>query len=227
MSGRHPRRLESTLACVQPRLLARYLFGPDNPLKRLLDGPRHLPLFISAWVACTLNAQASTGVINFHGELTTASCRVTAHGQASGEGMDMAIDFGTVAFADLRPPGTWVPGHGRNFILVITCPGEMPGITRARVTFEAADGSGLDPDEPSLLALSADSVARGAGIGLWRPVEGTQMNLSTRPMLSGLFTRVGDESIAKIVVAALYSRTSARALGGSANAALSIGLSYE
>jgi major type 1 subunit fimbrin (pilin) len=226
MSSRQ-KRLEFILLCVQIGRLARYLPRLGHRLKSLADNLRKPALLACGWMAWTLNAQASTGVVNFQGELTTASCRITATGQASGADMHMTVDFGTVAFADLRPPGTWVPGHGRNFILMIICPGEMPGITRAKVTFEAADGSGLDPDDPSLLALSADSLARGAGIGLWRPVEGTQMNLGARPTLSGLFTRAGDESIAKIVVAALYSRTSARALGGSANAALPIELSYE
>jgi major type 1 subunit fimbrin (pilin) len=216
------------LTCVQSHSLPRYLHSLRQRWRTLLHNRRipHL-LACGLMAGCPLGSQASTAIINFEGELVNASCRVEAVGEASGEGLHMAIDFGTVAFADLRPPATWVPGHGKNFILRITCPGAMPGITRAKVTLEAASGSGLDLDEPSLLALSADSQARGAGIGLWSPADAIALDLSTRPVLSGLFSRIGDESIAKIVLAALYSRTSALAVGGSANAALPVTLSYE
>lgn len=173
------------------------------------------------------SAHGATGALQLSGTLSTQTCSVAAAGAATGSGGSITLDFERVPIAELQPFDIWVPSHGKNFTLIITCTGLPNPNTQARANFYPASGSGLDPNDSRLLKLDAQSTARGVGVALWDPNAATPLNLSENPPLFGLFSAVGANHVATISIAALYARTSANTSGGTANAALPFLLSYE
>lgn len=197
----------------------------SRPAIPSLKKARYLCLGFSALLLWPLEA-ATHGMIAFSGVLRTQACVVSASGAASGTGDSIVLNFESVPISELQPPGTWLPAYGKNFTLLITCPGAYAH-TLVRTTFMAGGGSGLDPDAPSLLKLDDMSTASGVGIALWDPRAAVPLDLSTNPVLNGLFSVIGDQHIAIINVAAIYSRTAAAPAKGTASAALPFMLSYE
>lgn len=199
--------------------------------ERLFANDCRLPVLNVLW--CLLiyplatPVQANTGMVSFNAIITAPTCTVAATGAATGSGSDIRLDFGDVPITQLQPGSTWV-SHGRDFVLVVTCPGPMNGFTRVRATFTAASGgSGVDPDDPRLLRLTADSIASGVAVGIWQTGTPTPLDLSTNPSLTGNFALSGGDSVASIRTSAIYSRTPGTPRAGSARATLPFTLTYE
>ena len=123
----------------------------------------------AAVLACALTFTgsadaATTGIINFKGNLSHVTCSATP-GPGMGSGSDYNVDFGTVPFSDITD------GTGSNFgvvryiHVVVDCT-NATGLSTVKASFDPISGSGIDPRDRRLLQLAPSSVARGAGIAL-------------------------------------------------------------
>lgn len=171
-------------------------------------------------------AHANTGTVNFSGSVSEPTCTVSASGRGSGNGNGMQISLGDVRINDITS-GIWQSVNDRAFVLAVTCPGNMAGYTRARVTFNAPGGSGVDPDDTRMLKLTGASTARGVAVGLYLGGQGTPLNMNAAPSVTGNFTVSGGNSIARINMHAQYKRTPATPNPGSAFATLPLTMTYE
>jgi type 1 fimbria pilin len=171
--------------------------------------------------------QANAGIVSFNATITAPTCTIAATGAATGSGNNISLNFGDLPITLLQPGNIW-GSHGRDFILVVTCPGPMTGFTRARATFTATSGgSGIDPEDPRLLRLTTESTASGVAVGIWPSSAGAPLDLSTNPSLIGNFALSGGNAVASIRTSAIYSRTSGIPRAGSAKATLPFTLTYE
>lgn len=195
-----------------------------DPLQHALRVVLRTALCAAALLLSPLSS--ASGTLSFSGVLAHQTCSVTASGAASGEGHAITLDFGDVPIAELLPPGIWVTAYGKNFTLRVSCPPYHHPM-QVQAAFSPQSGSGLDHDEPSLLRLDSRSTARGIGIAIWNPSTAEPLDLSATPSLYGLFALEGDERVAPINVAALYTLTTGSASPGSGSAALPFMLNYE
>lgn len=184
-------------------------------------------IFLALTLASPIVANANQGIIGFDGNITSPTCTVAGTGAASGSGTGITLNFGDLRMSDLQSADTWSAAVGRAFNLVVTCPGNMSGYSTARATLTPAAGSGVDPNDSRLLRLTSGSVARGVAVGLWSSTTSGPLNLSTNPSLTGPFVVTGASGIATINVNAIYSRTAAVPVAGTASATLPFSLTYE
>jgi type 1 fimbria pilin len=171
--------------------------------------------------------QANAGIVNFNATITAPTCTVAATGAATGSGNNISLNFGDSPITPLQPGPIW-GSHGRDFILMVTCPGPMTGFTRARAPFTATSGgSGIDPEDPRLLRLTSESTASGVAVGVQPSSAGAPLDLSSNPSLIGHFALSGGNAVASIPTSAIYSRTSGIPRAGSAKATLPFTLTSE
>jgi major type 1 subunit fimbrin (pilin) len=201
-------------------------FSGLGPIRiSLKRAPQIILLAIS--VVSPITATANQGLIAFDGNVTSPTCTVAGTGAASGSGSGITLNFGDIRITDLQSADTWSAAVGKAFNLVVTCPGNMSGYRTARATLTPAAGSGVDPNDGRLLRLTSGSVAKGVAVGLWSSTTSGPLNLSSNPDLIGPFVVTGANGIATISVNAIYSRTAATPVAGTALATLPFSLTYE
>jgi major type 1 subunit fimbrin (pilin) len=192
-------------------------------LRKYLDKLCFSSIFLLVTI---LPAEANSGTVTFSGSVSAPTCTVSGSEGATGSGNGLTVPMGDVPINELTA-GNWVPEHNRSFVLTVLCPGNMAGYSRARFTFNAPGGSGVDPDDTRMLRLSAGSQARGVAVGIYVSGSVAPLNMGAAPSTTGNFVVAGGNSTARVDLRAQYKRTSAAPRAGSASATLPLTLSYE
>ncbi|AZC24607.1 MULTISPECIES: fimbrial protein [Pseudomonas] len=187
-----------------------------------------------ASTACVLanSAQAADGTINFTGEITAASCVASAGAGSSvggGQGQQIVeVNLGKVSMDALGGSAEAGLAAGTSINLNLDCGNTAAGLTTVKFGFDPMSGSGIDPNNNSLLKTTGS--AGGVGIGMYD--ENSQLiNLSANEAYSAALTASGEGEQAKYS-AALNMRASYVANGselkpGTANGTLPFTLTYE
>ncbi|NUU34858.1 fimbrial protein [Pseudomonas sp. C2B4] len=187
-----------------------------------------LALSLLAAAAMATNANASNGTLQFNGNLTDATCSITAvGGAASQSGSDVIIDLGTVSFGDLR---TATPGVGtvtgfNDFSFRLDCTGAQQ-FQSLVLNFDPRSGTGVDRNDSRLLAL-APGGASGAAVAV-TDAQGQIINLSsTQRLIANLTGTGGPGRFAFFDMGAAYLKTSGPEMVGVANASLPFVITYQ
>ncbi|PXX73156.1 Pilin (type 1 fimbria component protein) [Pseudomonas sp. LAMO17WK12:I10] len=164
--------------------------------------------------------QAATNIV-FRGELVAASCIVSGNGSPG----DIEVNMGSVSIADL---GTGAPGdYGAqtSIELDINCASGMAGLRTVKMNFAPRSGSGLNPDDNRLLALTPGG-ASGVGIALIDESNAI-VNLGAGETINAALQVNGDTASATLNMRAAYISAGAPAQVGIANATMPFTLTYE
>jgi len=161
----------------------------------------------SAIILATITANATSGVINFTGNIQTAACTVSAASQ------NQDVPLGNVAAADFTSTGA-TAANGKISVVLSACP---ETVTAASVSF----GGPADQINGNLLALSTTSTAKNVGIALFE-TDSTPLPLSTKSR--SLPVTAGGETT--LTYFAKYQSTAPTVTEGSANAAADFTVLY-
>lgn len=166
---------------------------------------------------------ANSGSVTFTGSVTAPTCTVAGSAGAAGSGTGITVGMGDVPIDEIVP-GNWVGAHSRSFVLTVTCPGDL-GYQYARTTFNAAAGSGIDPQDTRMVRLTAGG-AEGVAVGIYVAGSYPPVDMTGSPSIRTAFTGTGP-TVAVMNLRAQYKRTTAAPKAGTASATLPFTLSYE
>lgn len=118
---------------------------------------------LSSAVAVSQNTFAVDGTINFTGEIMASACTVSVSSNS--------IPLGNFSPTAFNQVGAAV-GNASFTIDVKDCPSNIPN---AKVLFDGDH----DSTDPTLIALSSSSKAKGVGIGIFDDTTGAKISLGT------------------------------------------------
>ncbi len=159
-----------------------------------------LVLAILAGSAFTSIAQAATGILNFTGSVTSASCTVDTASKVQ------AVNLGNVGASDFGAAGS-TTGSAKITVILSACPAAA---TTAAVSF----GGPADAVNANLLKLASGSTAGNLGIAFFEDDSTTAIPLSMKSKTHPLSTTVPTT----MTYFAKYQSTAATVTQGSANA---------
>lgn len=162
----------------------------------------------SAIILATITANATSGVINFTGNIQTAACTVSTASQ------NQEVQLGNVAAADFTATGA-TTANGKISVVLSACP---ESVTAAAVSF----GGPADQNNGNLLALSASSTAKNVAIALFESDSSTAIPLATKTR-SFPVTASAETTLTYF---ARYQSTAPTVTEGSANAAADFTVLY-
>lgn len=177
-------------------------------------------------------AQATSGTINFTGQLTAATCKITNGGGAT----TITIPLGTISTDQVKEVGATSLTATGTTTIEVECNGTT-GLSTVAMKFDPAQGSGLAPNNIDLLALTPAATqgngATGVGIGLLDNKHqliklgsgGTLDNDLTAKTGNGAIA--GDATARIFVRAAYFKTTAATPTAGEANGSMAFTLSYK
>lgn len=182
--------------------------------------------------ALATSAMAADGMLSFSGEVVAASCsiRAGAGSTVTGEEGNQRIDvkLGKVSLDSLTSSGSSLPVAGVNINLNLDCGATATGLKTVRLKFDPSSGSGIDPDNVSLLKTTG--TAKGVGIGLY-DLNNKLLNLSGNETFDAPLVSVGDidepQYKASINLRAAFVANGDDMAPGLANATLPFTLTYE
>lgn len=184
--------------------------------------------------AVSTSAMAADGTINFTGEIIAASCTVkpgnsgTSTGGTAGK-QTIDVNLGKVSADSLGTTGA--VSSSKSINLNLDCGKTAEGLTTVKLTFDPANGSGLDSTNNNLLKITGptDKTAKGVAIGLFTS-DNKMLNLAANEAISGTLTSTGTAPditySAKVDLRAGYVATGA-ITPGIANGTLPFTLTYE
>jgi len=179
---------------------------------------------------------AGDGTINFTGSIVAASCTLGAGSGTNvtgGKGQQtISVNLGKVTTDSLGGTGGGIIG-GTAINLNLNCDNSAAGLSKVKVRFDPASGSGIDPKNNFLLATTGpvDDKATGVGIGLYND-QNQLLNLSGNDVIQGDLVKTGEGDTAtysaKLALRAGYVKSGTAAItAGQANGTLPFTLTYE
>lgn len=179
--------------------------------------------------AITPLAQATTGTINFTGQLTAATCEIKSGGGSTA----INIPLGTISVEDVKEVGAASISATGTTTIEVECKGTT-GLNTVAMKFDPTAGSGSAPGNLDLLALSpAATTGNGAtnvGIGLLDE-NNSLIKLGSGGTLDTALAPVAGsagDATAKIQVRAAYFKTTAATpTPGEANGTMAFTMSYK
>ncbi len=179
------------------------------------------------------SAVAADGIINFTGQLTSASCAITGGPGTSvgggGKGNQLVnVDLGKVPIDSLGGSAGGGVTAGTDINLELDCGSTGSGLTTVMLRLDAKSGSGIDAKNLNLLRTTGS--ATGVGIGLYND-DGKLLNLSANDTIDAPLVASGSAPVkykASLSMRAAYVKSSAAApTPGSANGTLPFTLTYK
>ncbi|AKA22414.1 fimbrial protein [Pseudomonas chlororaphis] len=187
--------------------------------------------------AVSTSAMAADGTINFTGEIIAASCTVkpgnggTSTGGTAGK-QTINVELGKVSSDSLGTIGN--VSSGKSINLDLDCGTTGKDLTTVKLTFDPANGSGLDTANNSLLKITGPEgkTATGVAIGLYDS-NNKLLNLAANETIDGKIETISDGETppkltykAKLDLRAGYVATGA-VTPGIANGTLPFTLTYQ
>ncbi|AOE88135.1 fimbrial protein [Pseudomonas sp. TCU-HL1] len=178
------------------------------------------------------SAMAADGTINFSGELTSASCKVTGGAGTSVTGNKgnqiINVNLGKVPIDALGGTAGGGIAAGTAINLELDCGNTGGGLTTVMLRFDPKSGSGIDAKNFNLLKTTGS--ASGVGIGLYDD-DGNLLNLSANESIDTPLVASGTTPVnykASLSMRAGYVKSSAAApTPGIANGTLPFTLTYK
>lgn len=128
---------------------------------------RHI-LAVTVSGALASSAMAADGTINFTGEVSAVSCKLTGGPGSTVTGSQGAakvdVSLGKVS-ADSVPAGGKISASSTYINLLLDCGSTATGLSAVEMRFDPLSGSGLDTHNNSLLQTTGG--AKGVGIGIY------------------------------------------------------------
>lgn len=193
-------------------------------------------LFLSSSILAATSlfslAYATSGTIQFTGQLTAASCTVNGGGGGSTP-IAIPVNLGTIAIGDLSDGNGSSFGNTTTIPIKIEC-SDAGGLNSVAMQFSPSTGSGVDPVDGRLLKITAGG-AKGVGIGIINSddtlidMSGTAKSLSVPLVMSGGPAPAPETGTADIVLRAAYIKAAApgaATTAGPANGTLPFILTY-
>ena len=177
--------------------------------------------------AITPFAQATTGTINFTGQLTAATCEI----KSGGGSPIINIPLGSISVGDVKEVGATSLSATGTTTIDVECKGTT-GFNTVAMKFDPAAGSGFASGNLDLLALSPAATGSGAtnvGLGLLDE-NNSLIKLGSGGTLDTALAPVGTagDATAKILVRAAYFKTTATTpTPGEANGTVAFTMSYK
>lgn len=194
----------------------------------------HLKQILAASVVGLLasSAVAADGTINFTGEITAASCSVTAGAGTSVSGSKgnqiIEVALGKVSMDSLGgTAGGGIVG-GTSININLDCGNTAANLTTVRVQFDPMSGSGVDTKKNTLLKTTG--TAKGVGIGLYDS-KNKVINLAANEFVDAPLVKGGEGATVKYTAAinmrAGYVANGDALVPGTANGTLPFTLTYQ
>jgi type 1 fimbria pilin len=182
----------------------------------------------------TTSAIAADGKIEFTGEITAASCSVTA---GAGTGITgnkgnavIAVGLGKVSIDSLKNAGTTPIVAGTPININLDCGNTATGLTTVKMKFDPYSGSGVDDKNNALLKISPGGAA-GVGIGIFA-ANNTMLNLAAGDSFDSALIATGAGAAAQYTAhlnirAAYVANGEPTITPGAANGTLPYTLTYQ
>ncbi|WP_411384409.1 fimbrial protein [Pseudomonas sp. L7] len=189
-------------------------------------------MLASAACAISSTAMAADGTINFTGEIVAASCVASAGAGSTvggGPGKQIVdVNLGKVSMDAINGAGEGNIAAGTAINLNLDCGNTAAGLTTIKFGFDPMSGSGVDPNNNSLLKITG--TAEGVGIGMFDD-SNKLLNMSGNEQYSAPLIVEGEGSEAKysanMRLRASYVGNGAKLKPGTANGTLPFTLTYE
>ena len=204
-----------------------------------MDAVKKISLIAAAIGALAIqsSAMAAEGTLSFKGNITSAGCKINGNTTFT-----MAPDLGTIAASTFTGVGSRAQRNVPITLKLTDCPTAVTGVVNGstvKVYFTTSGGglatpanpsgggSGVDPDNPNLLALTKGTgVASGVGVGIWNAADGTQLNLNSSAAGGIVFTYDQGQGTT-INLAADYQQTKTSVVAGTADAVGYLAFDYK
>ncbi|WP_368668942.1 MULTISPECIES: fimbrial protein [unclassified Pseudomonas] len=186
-------------------------------------------LATSVICAFATSAMAADGTISFTGEITSASCVISAGGGTTVGGsagkQEIEVKLGKVSMDSLGSGSSAGIVGGTAINLNLDCGNTGTGLNTVSVNFDPMSGSGVDLANNSLLKTVGS--AKGVGIGLY-DVDSNLLNLSANQSFDGNLVKGADDKYSAILnLRAAYVANGEALEAGPADGTLPFTLTYK